>query len=508
MGRSNRSAVRRGISAGFGALIAIASTGILLVVTPQVAEGAPASHFTLVTPATVMAGTPFSITVTALDSSNSVDTTDNNPVHVLSDDAAAVLPNNVTLNAGIGHYTVTLSTTGVQTVTVTDYINTALTATNSITVTSGPATHFTVSTPPSVVGGTAFTATVTAYDAENNVANTYAGTVHLSSSDPQAVLPANKTLTNGLGTFTVTLKTPGDQTLTATDTVTPSITGTTPDTVTYPAQVNGYVLAGADGGVFAVGAEPFEGSLGGQSLNKPIVGIAMTPDGKGYWLVAADGGIFTFGDAAFYGSTGSLHLNQPIVGMAATPDGKGYWLVASDGGIFAFGDAQFFGSTGSLVLNKPIVGMTAMPDGKGYLMVASDGGLFSFGDAKFYGSMGTQVLNQPIVGMALTFDGKGYWMVAKDGGVFTFGDAVFDGSLPQMNAAVNPIDSSAVDDVVGIAAISDARGYWIVERDDTVHPFGDATQNDSQYGPPLDSTSPGPSDIVGLATGPSTQEEF
>ena len=33
------------------------------------------------------------------------------------------------------------------------------------------------------------------------------------------------------------------------------------------------------------------------------------------------------------------HLNRPIVGMAATPDGKGYWLVASDGGIFAFGDA-------------------------------------------------------------------------------------------------------------------------------------------------------------------------
>jgi hypothetical protein len=27
-------------------------------------------------------------------------------------------------------------------------------------------------------------------------------------------------------------------------------------------------------------------------------------------------------------------LNKPIVGMASTPDGKGYWEVASDGGIF------------------------------------------------------------------------------------------------------------------------------------------------------------------------------
>ena len=51
-------------------------------------------------------------------------------------------------------------------------------------------------------------------------------------------------------------------------------------------------------------------------LNKPIVGMAATPDGKGYWLVASDGGIFTFGDARFYGSTGGKHLNQPVVGMA------------------------------------------------------------------------------------------------------------------------------------------------------------------------------------------------
>ena len=47
-----------------------------------------------------------------------------------------------------------------------------------------------------------------------------------------------------------------------------------------------------------------------QHLNRPIVGMASTPDGKGYWLVASDGGIFAFGDAAFYGSTGG-HASQP-----------------------------------------------------------------------------------------------------------------------------------------------------------------------------------------------------
>ena len=100
---------------------------------------------------------------------------------------------------------------------------------------------------------------------------------------------------------------------------------------------------------------------------------------EGYWLVASDGGIFSYGDAQFYGSTGALHLNKPIVGMAATPDGSGYWLVASDGGIFSYGDAQFYGSTGAIHLAQPIVAMAAMPDGGGYWFSAADGGLFNYG---------------------------------------------------------------------------------------------------------------------------------
>jgi hypothetical protein len=73
--------------------------------------------------------------------------------------------------------------------------------------------------------------------------------------------------------------------------------------------------------------------------------------------VAADGGIFNYGDADFYGSTGAIHLNKPIVGMTASPDGKGYRFVAADGGIFNYGDAVNYGSLGSTALNKPIVAM-------------------------------------------------------------------------------------------------------------------------------------------------------
>ncbi|HWE68370.1 MAG TPA: fibronectin type III domain-containing protein [Acidimicrobiales bacterium] len=162
----------------------------------------------------------------------------------------------------------------------------------------------------------------------------------------------------------------------------------------------------------------YYGSTGSLHLNRPIVGMAATADGKGYWLVASDGGIFAFGDAAFEGSAGALPLNKPIVGMAATPDGKGYWLVASDGGIFAFGDATFEGSAGSVHLNQPIVAMATTPDGRGYRLVASDGGLFAFGDAGFDGSAGGNLLNAPIVGMDDT--SAGYWLVASDGGIFAY----------------------------------------------------------------------------------------
>jgi hypothetical protein len=195
-----------------------------------------------------------------------------------------------------------------------------------------------------------------------------------------------------------------------------------------PMPRTGYRFVAADGGVFNFGGAGFSGSAGSLTLNKPVVGMAATPDGGGYWLVASDGGIFSYGDAQFFGSTGSLTLNKPIVGMASTPNGGGYWLVASDGGIFAYGDAVFHGSTGSLVLNKPIVGVAATPSGLGYWLVASDGGIFAYGDAVFHGSAGSLMLNRPVVGMASTPSGRGYWLVASDGGVFSYGDAVFAGS--------------------------------------------------------------------------------
>jgi hypothetical protein len=227
----------------------------------------------------------------------------------------------------------------------------------------------------------------------------------------------------------------------------------------------GYWLDASDGGIFTYPNNTFYGSTGALRLNKPMVGMAATPDAQGYWLVASDGGIFSYGDALFHGSRGGQHLNMPIVGMATTPTGNGYWLVASDGGIFSYGDAQFYGSTGNLVLNKPVVGMASTPDGKGYWLVASDGGIFSYGDAAFYGSTGSIKLNKPVVGMAARPTGLGYWLVASDGGIFSYGDAAFYGSTGSI--VLNK-------PVVGMASSPSGKGYWFVASDGGVFNYGDA----------------------------------
>lgn len=79
---------------------------------------------------------------------------------------------------------------------------------------------------PIVAVGGSVNFTVTAVDYTGAPATGYTGTVAITSSDPSATLPANFALTAGTGTFSVTLNTLGLQSVTATDTTTASITGT------------------------------------------------------------------------------------------------------------------------------------------------------------------------------------------------------------------------------------------------------------------------------------------
>ncbi len=72
-------------------------------------------------------------------------------------------------------------------------------------------------TPTAQTAGSAFTVTVNAVDANWNLVNTVTDTVSLSSSDANATLPANAALVAGTKDLSVTLKTAGSRTLTASD---------------------------------------------------------------------------------------------------------------------------------------------------------------------------------------------------------------------------------------------------------------------------------------------------
>src|SRR5439155_292066 len=188
-----------------------------------------ATHYSVTAPASATAGTTFSITVTALDQFNNTATGYAGTVHFTSSDGQAVLPANSTLTNGTSSFNVTLKTSGNQTITGTDTVTNSITGTSgnvNVTFASGGATHYTVSAPANATAGTAFSITVTAQDQFGKIGRTSCSTEHFTSSDGQAVLPANSTLINGTGTFSVTLKTSGNQTITGTDTVTNTITGT------------------------------------------------------------------------------------------------------------------------------------------------------------------------------------------------------------------------------------------------------------------------------------------
>src|SRR5438105_1167235 len=201
-----------------------------VAVTPVIA-----SKLQVTAPASANVGLPFSITVTAQDSGNSTVPGYAGTVHFTSSDAGATLPPNYTFTAGDnGVHTfngVSLASLGAVTITATDTVTASITGSASVTVSPGPATHFSVTGPASITAGSSFSVTVQAKDGGNNNTTNYFGTVHFTSSDPQAVLPANSTLTNGGGSFSVVLKIAGAQTVTATDTVTSSINGSASLTV-------------------------------------------------------------------------------------------------------------------------------------------------------------------------------------------------------------------------------------------------------------------------------------
>jgi hypothetical protein len=275
---------------------------------------AAASRLTVSVPAGATAGSPFDVTATAWDPYNNVAAGYTGTVHFTSSDKTALLPADYTFSAADqGTHTFTsgvgLKKAGISTLTATDTVTSTLTAQATVTVQAAAATHFTVTaSPTNPTAGTAFTVTVTTLDPYGNVAPSYLGTVHFTSSDLHATLPADYAFTaadKGKHIFskTVTLRTAGSRTVTATDTVTATITGKGTVGVKAAAathfSVTGFPLTTAAGvaHTFIVTALDAYGNVatgytGTVKLTSTDPAAVLTP--SPYTFVAADKGKHTF----------------------------------------------------------------------------------------------------------------------------------------------------------------------------------------------------------------------
>ena len=211
----------------------------------------------------ITAGTAASVTATALDAFGNLATGYTGTVHFTSTDGAATVPTDYTFTPGAaGAHTfaggVTLRTAGQQTVTATDLADATITGSQpGIAVQPGAAASLMVAgIPDPIVAGTAASVTVTAHDAFANVATGYTGSVQFTSTDNAATLPVDYTFTGGdagvhLFTSAVTLRTAGEQSVTARDLANGTITGSH-SAITVTAQTGAAVRGPGSGSIRSV----------------------------------------------------------------------------------------------------------------------------------------------------------------------------------------------------------------------------------------------------------------
>jgi hypothetical protein len=206
------------------------------------------------------------------------------------------------------------------------------------------APHFSVSAPSSSTAGSAFTVTVTALDASGNTVPGYTGTVHFTSSDGQAVLPADYTFTSsdqGSHSFSVTLKSAGSRTVTVTDTANSATTGSATVTIA-PAAASTLVFSqqptNAAVGVAITPAvtvrvlDAYGNLVSGDNTDQVTVALGINPGGGtlgGTTTVIVSGGVATFGN---------LSINNA---------GSGYTLTATSGSLSGATSASFNITTSS-----------------------------------------------------------------------------------------------------------------------------------------------------------------
>ncbi len=209
---------------------------VVLVDSSGHIQNAGAGGVTIGLSSTSAAGNSFQVMVTALDASSHADPTFGDLLHFSSTDPHAVLPPDQVFNGtgGTESFTVTLKTAGLQTVTVTDLSRPAGVRvqpgkSSSSVNAAGASSLSVIGFPTTAMLGAPGKVTVTALDAYGNRAVGYRGQIQFSIQGGQAILPGNYSFLasdNGVHSFSVVPLTLGSgESLTATDTLTASISG-------------------------------------------------------------------------------------------------------------------------------------------------------------------------------------------------------------------------------------------------------------------------------------------
>lgn len=212
--------------------ILTAADGSITGSLPVTVNPAAASQFGLPAIPNGVAGTAFSVTVTALDAYGNTATgyaggktlSWSGPGNAPSGTAPSYPGNPVTFTAGVAsNLPVTLYLAQSTALTVGDGSIHGTSA--NFTVSAGSATQFGVPAPAAQTAGSAFNVTVTALDAYKNAATGYAGSKTLTFSGPSTAPDGTKpsyptqpvTFTGGAATVSITLVKAESTTLTAGD---------------------------------------------------------------------------------------------------------------------------------------------------------------------------------------------------------------------------------------------------------------------------------------------------
>jgi hypothetical protein len=203
-------------------------------------------------PTEVTAGDQDNVNVQAFDYFGNVATTYNGTIHFSSSDPQAILPPNSMLTNGSGSFPISLLTAGTQSVSVNDTLVPSAKGTeDGIQVDPGAVTTFIIGGLPSTAtAGQQLNFSVTARDAFGNLATNYTGTVSFSSDDPSASLPADTTLTNGVGSLNATLFTAGTRHITVSDNAL-GVQNTSNDILVTPGVAVGFNVMVLEGQVVA-----------------------------------------------------------------------------------------------------------------------------------------------------------------------------------------------------------------------------------------------------------------